>query len=582
MLCLDPCSVRRVCRQSCIKEGVRSHSRRTAQTGYNRPTLKPRFLVPGLLLAGWILTGFAFSQQIVPPVQTLVVMPFENRSNAPGLEWISESFPEVLGQRLGSDDLYVLGREYRLHAYDRAGIPAAIHPSRATLYRIAEQMDVDYAVLGTYSFDGQTFSASAQVLDMKQRRLLPELKETGPLPQLLQVQAALAWDLLRALRPDYATSQAAFVAASPPLRLDAFENYIRGLTALSEPDKLQRLRAAIRLNPSYSEAMLELGKTYFEAHDYDAAANWLGRIPGTDPLAREANFFLGLATYYQGNFPRAQAAFRSLLEQFPLTEVYNNLGVVSARLGKPEASQWFHRAVDADPSDADYRFNLGLSLSRAGDREGASRQLRECLALRPDDNEAKSLLAALAPPAPPPPDVKPASATGAAPAAAKLPQERIKRNYDEAAFRELAVEMQNASESRLAKLDARSHAAYHVQHGRDLLAKGFPAEAEKELREAVELDAGNALAHAELAEALDLNHDAAGAHAESDAALRLTPSAAIYVVLARINLRDNNRDGAAGLVNRALQLDPGNTEALALKQKMEGKADVLPQSAPKQ
>jgi hypothetical protein len=85
-----------------------------------------------------------------------------------------------------------------------------------------------------------------------------------------------------------------------------------------------------------------------------------------------------------------------------------------------------------------------------------------------------------------------------------------------------------------------------------------------------------------LAEALDLNHDAAGAHAESDAALRLTPSAAIYVVLARINLRDNNRDGAAGLVNRALQLDPGNTEALALKQKMEGKADVLPQSAPKQ
>jgi tetratricopeptide (TPR) repeat protein len=534
------------------------------------------------LLAGWILTGFGFSQQVAPSVQTLVVMPFENRSSTPGLEWISESFPEILGQRMTSEDLYVLGREYRLHAYDRAGIPAGIHPSRATLYRVAEQMDVDYAVLGSYSFDGQIFSASAQVLDMKQRRLSPELKESGPLPQLLQVQAALAWDLLRALRPDYGTSKDGFMAAAPPLRLDAFENYIRALTALTEADKLQRLRTAIRLNPSYSEAMLELGKTYFQAHDYDAAANWLARVPATDPRAREANFFLGLATYYQGNFPRAGAAFRALLEQFPLTEVYNNSGVVSARLGKAEARQWFQKAVDADPSDPDYRFNLGLALLRYGDREGAGRQLRECLALRSDDNEAKSLLANIGSQTAFPGNVKPASTMGSSPAAANLPQERIKRNYDEGAFRELAVEMQNASESRLAKLDVRSHAAYHTQHGRGLLVKGFPAQAVKELREAVALDAGNALAHADLADALDLNHDAAGARAESDAALRLTPSAQVYLVLARINLRDNNRDGAAGLVNRALQLDPSNAEALALKQKMESKADTLPPSAPKQ
>ncbi len=565
----------------CIREGVSSHSGDQGETGYNRPTLKLHSLVAGLV-AGWILTGFAFSQQNVPTVQTVVVMPFENRSSAPGLEWISESFPEILSQRMASEELYVLGREYRLHAYDRAGIPAGIHPSRATLYRVAEQMDVDYVVLGSYVFDGQTFSAAAQVLDMKQRRLSPELKENGPLPQLLQLQEALAWDLLRALRPDYATSKDVFMAQPPPLRLDAFENYIRGLTALTQADKLQRLRTAIRLNPSYNEAMLALGKTYFEAHDYDAAANWLARIPATDALAHEANFFLGLAAYYQGNFPRAEASFHSLLQQFPLTEVYNNLGVVTARLGKGEARQWFQKAVDAEPSDADYRFNLGVSLFRASDLMAASQQLRECLALHPDDSEAKELLAAMAARTTTAAGVNPASAATSSLAPPKLPQERIKLNYDEAAFRELAVETQNASESRLMKLDARSHAAYHLQHGHDLLGKGFPAEAEKELREAVELDGGNALAHANLADALDRNHDAAGAHAESDAALRLTPSAPVYVVLARINLRDNNRVGAAELVNRALQLDPNNTEARALKEKMESKAATMPQGAPKQ
>lgn len=549
---------------------------------YNRPTLRPRYVAVGWLFVGWMLAISGFGQQAAPSVQTLVIMPFENRSNAPGLEWISEAFPEVLRQRMTSDGVYVLGRESRLHAYDRAGIPAAIHPSRATLYRIAEQMDVDYTVLGSYNFDGQTVSASAQLLDMKQRRLSPELKERGPLPQLRQVQTALAWDLLRALRPDYGVSREAFLAGAPALRLDAFENYIRGLTALTEADQLQRLRAAVRLDPSYWQAMLELGKTYFAARDYDAAASWLERIPNTDPLAREANFFLGLAFYYQGNFPRAEAAFRYLLEKFPLIEVYNNLGVISARLGRPEARQLFQKAVDADPSDADYRFNLGVALFRAGDQAGASRQLRECLALSPDDNEAKLLLASISGSGPASGAVKTAGGAGPAPGgAAKLPLERIKRNYDEAAFRGLAIEMENASESRLAKLDPRTHAAYHVQRGRDLLAKGFPGQAETQLREAVGLDSSNSLAHALLAEALDVNHDAVGARAESEAALGLNPSAEVYVILAGANLRDNSKQKAASLLERALRLDPGNAQALALKQKLAGSAEARPQNVPK-
>lgn len=532
-----------------------------------------------MLLVSWILGAYGFGQQTLPRVRTLVVMPFENRSSAPGLEWISEAFPEVLGQRMASDDLYVLGREYRLHAYDRAGIPNGVHPSHATLFRIAEQMDADYAVLGSYTFDGQTFTARAELLDMKRRQLSPQFQESGALPQLLQVEAALAWDLLRHLQPGYGVSRAAFLGAAPPLRLDAFENYIRGLMALTEADKLQRLRAALRLNPSYNQAMLELGKAYFQVHDYDAAANWLGKIPQIDPLAREANFFLGLAAYEQGNFPRAEAAFRFLLQQFPLTEVYNNLGVVSARLGRPEARQLFQKAADAEPSDPDYRFNLGISLFRGGDMAGASRELRECLALRPDDNEAKGLLAAIMARTNAPAGVNPASVVTSPAAAPKLPQERIKRSYDEAGFRELDITMQSTSESRLAKLDPGTHAAYHLQRGRDFLATGLAAQAEKQLREAVELTPGNALARACLADALDQNHDAAGARAESDAALRLAPSTEVYLVLARVNLRDNNKQGASELLQQALRLDPANAEALALERKLTGQGVAAPQRA---
>jgi TolB-like protein len=86
--------------------------------------------------------------------QTLLVVPFENQSRAPGIEWVGDSFPEMLQARLDSPTLFVLPREDRIRAYDRVGIPAELRPSRATIYRIAEQLDADYVILGSYNFDG--------------------------------------------------------------------------------------------------------------------------------------------------------------------------------------------------------------------------------------------------------------------------------------------------------------------------------------------------------------------------------------------------------------------------------------------
>src|SRR5206468_2376507 len=122
-------------------------------------------------------------------------------------------------------------RDDRMRAYDRAGIPAEIQPTRATVYRLVEAMDVDYVILGRYTFDGRTFTASAQPLDMQHRRLLPEVTESGALTDLINVQSALAWDLLHAIEPDAAVDRPSFISVTPSVRLDAFENYIRGIIA---------------------------------------------------------------------------------------------------------------------------------------------------------------------------------------------------------------------------------------------------------------------------------------------------------------------------------------------------------------
>ena len=523
------------------------------------------------------LTVAAFAQAGPHAGETLVIFPFENTSGAPGLAWISEAFPEILSQRLASPTIYVATREDRLRAFDRAGIPVGLHPSRATMYRIAEQLDLDYAVFGDYNYDGHALTASAQIVDMRREKLLLKSSTSGFLPELIKIETGLAWDLLRQLRPSLSVARENFVAALPSIRLDAFEQYIHGIVASTPAEKIGHFREAVRIDPAYNDVWLQLGKTCFEQRQYELALFALSRIPETFVSAREANFYAGLAAYYEGDFAKAEAAFNFVSARLPLPEISNNLGVVSARRGKKNALELFQRAVQSDSADPDYHFNLALAMHRAGDTNGAARQLRETLNLRPNDTEARALYERIAPAA----GVRASTAsTAVVSASARLPLERIKRTYDENSFRQLSLQIDATAEQRLAKTDNRTHARYHLDRGQELLTHGFALEAEKEFREAISLNSAEPQAHLGLARVLDNNGDISGARSEAQTALQLRQFADPLLFLARLDLRENKTETAADDVNKALQLDPGNPAAQELKRavaaKLAEKAQPLP------
>jgi len=524
--------------------------------------------IAAVLTAGCLLGAPAVGQAI-PGTQTLMVMPFENQSSAPGLEWISESFPEVLSQRMASARMFVMSRDDRDYAFDHSGVPSSVLPSRATIYRVAEQMDADYVVMGSYTYDGKTFSAKAQLLDMKKLHLSPMVDSSGPLASLIDLQTALAWQLLQQLPTRPTTTREQFTAAFPPIRLNAFENYIRGILATSSQQKVHYFHDAVKLDPNYNLAMLQLGKTYFESHEYESASSWFMRVPKTSPLAGEANFLLGMSEFYRGNFDKSYTAFSFLATRVPLTEVYNNLGVVEARRGhRGPAVEYFTKAVTADPKDADYRFNLAVALYKNGDSTGAGRQLKDELQQRPNDNEAKTLLDMINRGVAPPPPPSPNPVAGNALLSANqphVPLERIKRNYDEASYRQLEMEIHNINEARLAKMDVHTRASYHVQRGKDLMAQNMPDQAEVEFRDAIAADYNNDVAHAQLALVLEKKGDVSNARAEAQTSVRLKPNVDGLLVLARIDLKQNQADLAANEVGRALALEPANSAALALK-----------------
>ena len=507
-----------------------------------------------------LLLALAAEAQTAPVGRLVLVLPFENNSKAPGLDWISESFPEVLGERMSSAGFFVIGRDDRLYAFDRLGLPATVHPSRAMVIRIAQEMDVDYVVLGSFSYDGSVFSTSAQVLDVKSLHLRPMVSGSGPLPQLVLIQSSISWDLLRDLDPGFTLSRETFVNSVPAVRLDAFEDYLRGVLATSRTDKISYLKQALKLNPSYSGALLQLGRTYFDGNEYDAAEVVLSRVPHNDLLASEANFLLGLSYYYTENFPKAEEAFQFVNSRFPLTEVVNNLGVVADLRGNTaSAIDFFRRAVKADSNDPDYHFNLAVALAASGDMEGAQQEAKQCLSLQADDPDAKSLSGTLA--ASRPAGTKP-----------ELPEPRAKHNFDQSSFLQAELEVQEVTRARLATQSPQQHAQGLVDIGRQLLAQGFPLQAERDLREALALDAKNASAHLAMASLRKSLNDTNGARSEAQQSIALHPSADAYVLLAEIDRDQNNTSAARQDVSQALQLEPTHAEALSIERALNAKS----------
>jgi len=500
----------------------------------------------------------------------LLVLPFENRTegatpgggaaDAGNQGWISEAFPDVLNRRLNSAGFLTISRGDRLYAFDHLGLPLNLQPSRATAIRIAQTLDADYVIFGSYSLANNQLTADAQVLDVSGLRLGTAVDQKGDPDHLLDALNSLAWQVTRQLDPKYAVEEPTFLAADRNLHEDAFQDYIQGLVAESPAQQIQHLRDAVRLDPGFASAWLALGRAYFTNQDFEQAAATLGRLPKNDPNALQADFYRGLACFYTGNYREAEDAFAFVSMRLPLPEVVNNQGVAASRRGK-DAAALFQQAIVADPRDADYHFNLAVALTHRNDTAGALKELDETLKLRPQDAEAQALEAQLKDPA----AVKPNPDPGHAITDAQGPLERIKRGYSEAGFRQAAFELEQVQQMQLASMAPNLRAAALVKDGDQFFQRGLVLEAEREYREALAADGSSALAHAGLAAVRERDADPDAARKEAHASIDLRPNVPAYLVLARLDLQANQLSAAAGDVSDALKVDPANANAKGMK-----------------
>ena len=498
----------------------------------------------------------------------LLVLPFDNHTGQPSLEWIREAAAQLLGSRFASAGFAPMSREDRLYALDHLGLPEGFQPSRASSLKLAQTLDADSIIVGSYETEGSDIVAEARVVDVPHLRMSAAVSSRGAMSNMVAVFDSLAWKLTRVMDPSFNGAEETFVAAGKGLRVDAFEQYVRGITEPDQAERLHHLQLAVKLSPGFSPAWMALGREDYSGQKYEAAAAAFAKVGRDDPDALEAGFYRGLSLLFSGDYPHAEEAFSGVAEILPLAEVLNNQGVAISRQGH-DGSVLFRKAVAADPEAADYHFNLAVSLKRKGASSEALTELAQCLKLQPTDSEAQGLMAAWKAPA-----KAPAAGPGQDPDedAKPDPLERIVRTFDAVEFRQAAQMMDQMEVARLAALSPHERAVKLAGQAKVFLDRGLLLEAERLYQSAVAADGTVAGAHAGLAEVRERTGDMAAARNEAQAALKIEPSAEAYMVLARLDFGADHLDEAGKEAGAALKRDPGSRAAKELIQKIQSKA----------
>jgi tetratricopeptide (TPR) repeat protein len=370
--------------------------------------------------------------------ETVVVLPFENRSDHPEFNWIGESFADSLSTLLTKPGLVVITGDERAVAYQRLHLPLTVLPSRATAIKIARELKATIIVIGNFNVTVApaspdkpetvkalaTIAGEARVVRINEGRMAGDVFDGawaprvydfgGTVTDLQKMNGELAYQILSQRDKALSFSRNQLIQEATRVPPQAFEAYMKGLlTAAKDSTRAIYLKNAMKLfekengGAVYSQAAFALGEFYLSQAQLKEAAEYLTMVQKREPHYGEAQFYAGLAYWKLGEDKKALEILVPLADEkvMPLVAVYNNAGAVSIAAAKAEkkpeektrlllqAITLLSRAADSSPDDATVLFNYGYALFLSEKYAEAAEKLEKVIAADPRDGQAYFLLA---------------------------------------------------------------------------------------------------------------------------------------------------------------------------------------------
>jgi serine/threonine protein kinase/tetratricopeptide (TPR) repeat protein len=325
-------------------------------------------------------------------LDSIVVLPFENRSNDPEADYISDGITESISNSLtGLPDLKVIPTSVAYHYKGRV----------MTAQKAGEELRVAAVLTGRVTRRGDTLTVGVELDDVRQGKQLWGVQYNRKLSELLAVQRDIATEVSQRLRSQVSGADQRKLTRGSTGNAEAYQLYLKGTFYASKFTKegyrkgIDYLGQAIAADSGYALAYARLAFNYMTSEDWfwapreaapqaKAAAQ---RALAIDETIATAHLALAMVSHwYDWDWAAAEREYKRAIELTPNDPQPRDFySWFLAPLGRnDEALAEARRAQQLDPVSVEASVFLGAVLVFNRQYDEAIKQLPSTLDLDPN------------------------------------------------------------------------------------------------------------------------------------------------------------------------------------------------------
>lgn len=309
--------------------------------------------------AGVWFFKFRTSANAGDSIKSIAVLPFQNNSNDPDTEYLSDGLAESLIFRLSQLPGLKVSPTSSVMRYKG---------KETDIARVARELGVDTVMTGHLLKRGDDFDISVELVDVHNNKTLWGEQYSRKMSDLMRTQREIAASVTKKLQLKLAGNENKGLVKRYTDNNDAYQLYMKARfyfarrTRVDIRQSIDLYKEAIKLDPNFALAYVGVAEAYNTIPSYPYAAP-----NDVDPLAKEA--------------------VKKALEIDPdLPEAHTVAGMIAATYDWdwPKAESEFKRALELDPNLAITHYRYAWTyLSPLGRHEEAIAEMKRAMELEP-------------------------------------------------------------------------------------------------------------------------------------------------------------------------------------------------------
>ncbi len=343
-----------------------------------------------LLLVGGFLGYRYLKPGSSEQINSIAVLPFENRSGSPDTDYLSDGLAESLIYRLSQLPGLKVSPTNSVLRYKG---------TQADVAAVAKELDVDAVMSGRLAQRGDDLTISVELTDARTRKLIWAEQYARKMSDLLATQREIASAVAQKLQLRLSGNETGLTKQYTNDN-EAYQLYLKGRfywnkrTPEGTQKAIELFKAASDKDPNFALAYVGLADSYLvstystRGRDKDVVplgTSYATRALNIDPSLAEANASLGLAETYQWNWAEAERYYKRSIEINPnYASTRHWYSRLLRTLGRnDEAFEQITLAKKLDELSVAISNNLAENLYDRGDYTAAMDEARRAIAISP-------------------------------------------------------------------------------------------------------------------------------------------------------------------------------------------------------